>query len=238
MVDRQLAAGPPNYTPNYLDQLNPDEEHNAGGDCINPKCKRDFTQADKNDIVAGDGWFTCPTCDTTYNYYSELASKSNPGGMTRAGLTMKQVGDIGEAVVTRLGNVPGIGEVTWVSSDYNDPIDAVIGGYACEIKTNHSEATPRFKLGGAHEVLEKKIKAEEWGLPPALIGVRLNFYSDKADIFFRPQLTDTWVGNPQLSHIAKVDFSDLNPYKNPSEVPAAQYLPDDDETPAKDEFPF
>jgi len=235
MVDNMSS---PSYTPNYLDQLNPDEVHNEGGDCINPKCDYEFTPEDKSDITNASGWFTCPKCDHTYNYFSEAASKSSPGGMTKAGLTMKQVGDIGESVVTRLGDVPGIGQVTWVAPDYNEPIDAVIGGYACEIKTNHSESTPRFKLGGAHEVLEKKIKAEELGLPPALVGVRLNFYSDKADIFFRPQLTDTWIGNPQMYHVAKVDFSDLNPYKSPSEVPSPQDLPDDDETPATSQFPF
>jgi hypothetical protein len=228
----------PQYVPTFLEALNPDETHNAGGDCINPKCNYEFTDADKSEIARNNGWFTCPNCDWTYNYYSEVASKSNPGGMTRAGLTMKQVGDIGQTVVTRMGDVPGVGEVTWISEDYTDPIDAIIGGYACEIKTNHSESTPRFKLGGAHEVLDKKLKAEEFGLPPALIGVRLNFYSDMADIFFRPQLTDTWIGNPQMFHIAKVDFTDLNPYKSPSEVPPPDQLPEDDETPPKDEFPF
>ena len=235
-MDSKLST--PLYTPTYLDALNPNEQHNAGGDCINPKCQYEFTAEDKDDINRSRGWFTCPRCDHTYNYFSETANKSNPGGMTRAGLTMKEVGDMGEQVVTRLGTVPGVGEVTWVSPDYKSPIDAIIGGYACEIKTNHSESSPRFKLGGSHEVLEKKIKAEELGLPPALIGVRLNFYSDKADIFFRPQLTDTWIGNPQMDHVAKVDFSDLNPFKNPSEVPAPQFLPDDDETEPHDEFPF
>jgi hypothetical protein len=68
--------------------------------------------------------------------------------------------------------------------------------------------------------------------------VRLNFYTDKADIFFREGLTDTWIGNAQLMHVATVDFTNLNPFKNPSDVPPASELPDDDSTPPVDDIPF
>lgn len=68
-------------------------------------------------------------------------------------------------------------------------------------------------------------------LVPALVGVRLNFYTDKADIFFREGLTDTWIGNKLLQHISTEDFSDLNPFKTPQDVPPSSELPEDDETP-------
>jgi hypothetical protein len=52
-------------------------------------------------------------------------------------------------------------------------------------------------------------------------------------------MTDTWIGNPQMQHVAKVDFKNLNPYKDPYEVPPSNMLPDDDSTPGPDDdIPF
>lgn len=232
-------SGPPQYVNPYLQQLNPAEQHNAGGDCINPKCDYQFSPQDKNEVAQMDGDFTCPKCDRSYNYYYDN-DKYAPGGFTNSGLSMKAMGAIGEQVVHHMSALPGIGNITWYAADYHSPIDFIIGKYGCEVKTNHSESQPRFKVGGAAEREAKIEMAKRMGVNPALLGVRLNFYTDLADIFFRPQLTDTWIGNPQLQHVAKVGFQDLNPYRNPNDVPPPQSLPDDDSTPASDsgEFPF
>lgn len=47
-----------------------------------------------------------------------------------------------------MGQLPGVGTITTIFELKNNPIDAIIGSYGVEIKTNHSEAQPRFKLGG------------------------------------------------------------------------------------------
>jgi len=228
----------------FLNGLYPNEVHGLEGDCINPKCDYQFTQADRNEIAWSDGWFTCPKCDWTYNYYQDFIP--GQGGYTKSGLTMTQMGDIGETLIERMGNVPPLGAVTWVSSDYNFPIDAIIGDHGGEIKTNHSSAQPRFKISGKVEIngqtmpgrQGKYLYCEQNHLLPALVGVRLNFYTDKADVFVQPNgFKDTWIGSGSLVHAGTVDFTDLNPYKRPEDVPPANDLPQDDSTPAV-EFPF
>lgn len=234
------TSGPPKYVDPYLQNLNPNEVHTVGGDCINPKCDYTFTPQDKQEIEQFDGAFTCPKCDRSYNYLIDY--RDTPGGYTRAGLTMKDMGRIGEQVIAHLGAIPSLGDITWWAQDYHSPIDFLIGPFGCEVKTNHSEASPRFKVGGAAEREAKIQMAKSLGAIPSILGVRLNFYTDTADVFFRPQLTDTWIGNPALRHVAKVGFRDLNPYKHPHDVPPSNNLPDDDSTPAKnnpeDQFPF
>lgn len=212
----------PTTVDTYLNDLvGPNEQHEAdpNGHCINPKCRAMFGEED----VDSNGIATCPKCFTEQNIHQDASS---PGGTTRAGLTLKQMGSIGEQVVSRMGELPGVGTITWMSPDYHFPIDAIVttqkGRFGCEIKTNHSQAQERFKVGGKAERQEKIKYCLTNGLKPALIGVRLNFYTDKAYIFFREGLTDTWVGNPKMMHVATLDFSDLNPFKSPD--PQAQAL--------------
>lgn len=233
-----VGSNPPQYVQPYLQTLNPNEIHNVGGHCLNPKCDYEFTSEDEKEINSMNGWFTCPKCDSTYNVYTSGA-KDSPGGYTLAGLSMTEMGDIGESIINRMVNIPGVGTVIWWGQGAMGALDFVIGDYGVELKTNHSEAQPRFKLGGGYEVARKKAEAINAGYIPAMLGIRLNFYTDKADIFFRPEMIDTWIGNPQLKHIAKVDFTEFNPYKNPEDVPSARKLPDDDSTPAPDaDIPF
>jgi hypothetical protein len=229
---------PPRYLTPYLEQLNPGEIHNIGGECLNPKCNYVLSDQDRAEVDRNEGWFTCPKCDRTYNFYTDQ-NINGPGGYTRSGLSMSTMGQIGEEVVHRMGHVPGVGDITWWAGGLQSPLDFIIGPYGVEVKTNHSEAAQRFKLGGAQEVEDKRQMAIQEGVTPAFIGVRLNFYTDVADLFFRPQLTDTWIGNPLMPHIAKVDFSQLNPYKHPEDVPQPTQLPDDDSTPPVDaDVPF
>lgn len=212
----------PPYVEDYLSEIaGPNEQHeaNPNGHCMNPKCRATFGEED----VDSNGIATCPECFMEQDTHQDTNS---PGGTTRAGLTLKQMGDIGEKVVARMGELPGVGVISWVSPDYNHPIDAIVasqrGNFGCEIKTNHSQAQERFKVGGKIERQEKIKYCLTNGLKPALIGVRLNFYTDKAYIFFREGLTDTWIGNAKMMHVATLDFSDLNPFKSPD--PQAQAL--------------
>jgi hypothetical protein len=232
-----LARGDNSYriqrAQTFLGDLYPDETHNAGGDCINPKCDYHLNQADRDQMDSAGGWFTCPKCDKTYNYYDNFDFDKTPGGRNRVGLTPGEMGQIGETIIERMKFVPGVGKITWVSTEYNFPIDMIIGEYGVEIKTNHSEAQPRFKLGGGQERQAKIKYCEDNNLKQGFIGVRLNFYTDQADIFFRPQFTDTFIGQAAMTHIGSVNFADLNPFRDPEDVPPPSELPTSDED---DEF--
>lgn len=228
----------------WQNQQYPNEAHGLPGDCINPKCDYVFTADDVREMEDYSGWFTCPQCGLSYNYLDESEKK-----YTRAGLTLDEMGRLGENIVEGMGEIPGVGQITQVFGLKSNPIDAIIGPYGVEIKTNHSEAQARFKMGGENIWIpelkrtvrpkeSKEYYCQQHGLIPALVGVRLNFYSDKADIFFREGMTDTWIGNKQLQHVATVDFSALNPFPNPENVPPASELPDDDSTPPADDIPF
>lgn len=216
----------------WLNQLYPTEVHSVGGDCVNPKCDYEFTPQDEAEIAQDSGWFTCPKCNLTYNYLDESERRYN-----RVGMSPTEMGDIGEKVVEGMGTIPILGSISWASHDRTFPIDLIAGEYGVEVKTNHSEAQPRFKMGGGaygpnQDKIPAKVKAEycfQNGLRPALVGVRLNFYHNTADIFVRPDsFTDTWIGAAALQHAATVDFTALNPYKNPHDVPPPSSLPEDD----------
>ena len=145
-----------------------------------------------------------------------------PGGQTRSGLTLSDMGRIGQDVVKRAA-LPGF-TFKHEFTENNWPVDHIWTDengqdHGMEIKTNHSLAQPRFKLGDAAERTKKIKYCAENGLRQGLIGVRLNFHNDTADVFHRPQFTDTWVGAPTMTHLGTYDFSDLNPFKSPGEVP-------------------
>lgn len=215
----------------WLNQMYPAEVHGLGGDCINPKCDYEFTAQDEAVMAQDSGWFTCPQCDQTYNYLDTEVRHN------KVGMTPMEMGNIGEKIVEQMGTIPLLGPITWVSNEYTSPLDMIAGPYGVEIKTNHSEAQPRFKLGGGayskylnkNPLKEKTEYCFQNGLQPALLGVRLNFYYDTADIFVRlNSFTDTWISNAELEHVATLDFSDLNPYKRPEDVPPPSEMPEDD----------
>lgn len=218
----------------FYNGLYPQEEHNAGGDCMNPRCDYVLTPQDWQDVEMSSGWFTCPKCGYSYNYLDPSYSEyGKPGGRTRAGLTTTQMGTIGEEIIQTMGSVPTLGQIITLFPEYTNPIDAIIGKFGVEIKTNHSEAQARFKIGGepvrgASSRADKIRYCEENNLQPALVGVRLNFYTSKADVFARPGLVDTWIGNPLMPHVGTVDFTSLNPFPDPQDVPPPAELPSDD----------
>ena len=164
---------------------------------------------------------------------------------------MASMGQIGEEAIKQFANeqgeIPGVGKIIWESPDYQDPIDLVAGQYAIEAKTLHSESYPRFKIaadpgsgGRRPDVIAKKHErmaqlSQHLGIPlyPAMIGVRLNFYTNRADFFFAPEYKDRMM--TVMTHLGSWDFSSLNPFKNPEDV-AQQALPAQGETDA--DIPF
>lgn len=235
MQHEGMGVTRPSYVDSYLEGLTgPNEQHTVdpGAHCENPKCGYHFTPQDEAQIQQQHGEFTCPRCGWTQSIYGNEPTLNTwsqgqsiaPGGRTNSGLTPTEMGRIGEQIVLRMGELPGVGPITPASDQYTYPIDCIVttqqGKFGCEIKSNHSTAQERFKITG-----NPKGKARwclENGLKPALIGVRLNFYTDKAYIFFREGFTDTWISNAAMLHIATVDFADLNPFKSPD--PQAQAL--------------
>lgn len=238
----------PKYVDTYLEGLAPNELHESPQrtgqlHCVNPKCTHEFT-SDELAYTNSDGFLNCPMCgfsnliEDPYNATRPFMKAEpgqgqlgkpyqfNPGGRTRSGLTLKEMGDIGEEIVLRMAEIPGIGPIQSASDDYQYAVDAIIDGqkgkFGVEIKTNHSQAQERFKIGGKVERQAKITYCLTHGLKPALIGVRLNFFTDKAYIFFREGLTDTWVGNNRMIHVGTFDFSDLNPFKSPDPQAQAQ----------------
>jgi len=224
----------------YLEEIaGPNEQHHIdpSAHCINPKCGYHFNDQDIAQLEASGGEFTCPRCGTTSNYLNDAKSHIpdpdgsgkavlNPGGNTRSGLTMSQMGQIGEQLVLGLGDLPGIGAPEPASDSYNFPIDIVIvgnrGKFGVEVKSCHSQAQERFKVGDKAEKEEKLAYCAANGLKPAIILVRLNFFTDKAYVFFREGMTDTWISNKQMTLVGTYDFSHLNPFKSPD--PQAQAL--------------
>jgi hypothetical protein len=243
-----------NRAQGILQTMYPNEEHNVGGDCPNPKCPYTFTPQDHLDIKRLGGWFDCPNCGSEYNLYDDAYNgyDSKPGGYTRAqGLTTGEMGLIGENIVAKLGSIEGVGQIIQRLGQGGGPhasVDFIIGPYGVEVKTNHSESQPRFKIGGERvmgangKVSARQAKIEycqQNNLIPAILGVRLNFRTDMAGIWFRPQMTDSWIGNEGLQHIADVNFAEFNPFRNPEDVPPDGYLPEDDEQGAPyDDIPF
>lgn len=243
----------PNVSPgqqraiNYLNEIYPNEIHNVGGDCPNPKCDYQLTPQDYQNIQMDHGWFVCPKCGMSFNMYYDTGATGQPGGYTRAvGLSMTQMGQIGEQVVAQMGEVPTMGKIIQYYGEtlYFNPIDFQIGPYGVEVKTIHSEAaTQRFKItGGGTRSRQDAINGMvdfciAHDLKPGLVGVRLNFYTDVADIFARQGIADTWIGSRNMPHVASVNFKSLNPYKDPSEVPPPGEMPDDDQSTDAD-IPF
>lgn len=217
----------------YMDNIRPNEQFGVGGDCMNPKCNYHFNAQDIADIERDSGWFTCPQCQQSYNLYD--GATAQPGGWTRSGLTMTAMGQIGEQCIVKMGQLPNVGKVLhyYGAEIYNNPIDFIIGPYGVEVKAIHSEAQQRFKINagkGAAISVERRVEfCRQNGLTPGLVGVRLNFYTDMADVFFRQGFVDTWIGNPKMTYEGEVNFADINPFKNPEDVPPPSELPQGDE---------
>lgn len=227
----------------------PNESHGINADCPNPYCDYMITPQDVEHAEHTGGAFECPKCRWQYDLSPYLWGDNRE--RTRSGMSLQSMGQLGEDVVKKFvdenGGIPGLGELLWESPDYHDPIDIVAGDYALEVKSLHSESFPRYKIAadpgsGARraDVIQKKHQrlAElsqhlEKPLYPGLLGVRLNFYTNRADLFFAPEYKDRMM--TAMQPVGYTDFSNLNPFPNPEDVTSMQ-LPPQGET--SEEFPF
>ena len=228
----------PNHTMDWLNTNKPDEAFGQESDCINPKCEHNWTDEEQLDL-AKYGDTICPDCGMMQNRNgtagpiedaeNDSMTRGKPtnklpgGGFARSGLPIIQMGNIGEKLVARAQTLP-CGQVTHHfggAGVYNNPVDFTTvdqhgNPWGVEVKTIDARSGPRFKLGGAGEVKKKVAYCQEHGLRQGLIGVRLNFYTDEADLFWRPQFTDPYLGDKTMTHVGTLNFADLNPFRDPA----------------------
>jgi len=219
----------PNHTMDWLKSVKPDEEFGHQSDCISPKCNHDWNDEERHQL-SQYGEIVCPQCGTQQTIhgqvgpYDDFQNPQDPGkGGTRSGIDRKMMGDIGEKLVERANNLP-CGRITHnfqAAGAYNNPVDFTTvdqhgNQWGVEVKAIDSRATPRFKLGGAAEVGAKVKYCFDHQLRQGLVGVRLNFFTDEADLFWRPQFTDPYLGDTTMQHIGTLNFADLNPFRDPA----------------------
>jgi len=240
-------------------KLWPGEVHGVEGDCPNPYCDYKLTSQDISDAEWAGGNFTCPNCGWKWNIGTEMWDDTNRT-QTRSGMSLTEMGKLGEEVVKQyakeMNGLPGLGQLLWESPTYNDPIDLVAGDYALEVKSLHSESFPRFKIAAdpgqindegnkmtrsevirkKHERMQELSTHLERPLSPGVLGVRLNFYTNRADFFFAPEYKDRMMS--AMQHVGYTDFSSLNPFKRPEDVQKST-LPAQGETVGDDsDIPF
>ena len=231
-----IRSRQPKYVQKWVEQTHgPDEFQGHVSDCINPKCQHHWTPEEQHSL-AQYGQIKCPRCGLLQNmeggvggwedrdhYIEGPYSRGNrPGGGTRSGLSLSEMGNLAQQIVKR-SDLPGF-QFKHEFTENNWPIDHIWtdqhgNDWGMEIKAAHHQAQPRFKLGDSYERNKKIQYCAENGLRQGLLGVRMNFATNKADIFHRPQFTDTWIGAPTMRHLGTVDFEDLNPFKDPNQIP-------------------
>jgi hypothetical protein len=189
--------------------------------CRNPACWYYIAPQEFEDMEDQDYYFSCPVCKRTYplmdanpftmhngvaigNQYEspEAEGIANRNWETTVGLTMKELGDLGEDVVQNLKVIPGYGPITWWSPSYNNPIDGGTKDHAIEVKTicidikNH-----RFIPGGPDRKQAMIAKAQELGYSVILgVLVILDFRTSLADVYTMEMPVGPWVtqGNRQV----------------------------------------
>lgn len=228
----------------------PNENHGISSDCPNPYCDYMMTDDDWNAIEFSRGYFDCPKCG--WRSYMPEAMGESTRQRTRSGMSLSDMGSLGEEIVfDHLQKQPfTIGQLVWKSPTYNDPIDAVIGQFAAEIKSLHSEAFPRVKIaadpsfknrGDTIRAKEQRVRElqAQLGTPleGSMLAVRINFFNNRADFFHAVGFKDRLL--TAMEHIATTDFTHLNPFSNPADVPAVAEMEEQGWTVSEDDgIPF
>lgn len=227
----------------------------------NTPCTFQISPEAQSHVTNNGGYYTCPNCKESHDLLSELPwhgsqnredfeKDFSAGGGTRIGLDPKSQGDIGEALVKQLGELPGYGPIVWHSEVYNSPLDMATKEWGIEVKTLGYDAIHhRFIPGRPHEKQEKNSMSLARGYKGVLgVLVLLNYRTSKADIYAKEYPVDPVTGKgvgafrsygaPHL--LAEVPFK--NPYMQPDHPapisatspvppPTGDFLGVDDEIP-------
>jgi hypothetical protein len=191
------------------------------------------------------GYYTCPVCHKSYNLVHELPSLAVPeevaqhnydeyrGGTSISGLTVGEIGQIGEDLVEHMGELPGYGPIVWWHSGGStgqSPLDGATKDWGIEVKTLSMDAkNHRWIPGDVYEKARKDEHAATLGTKGVLgILVLLNFRNNLADIYVREMpKVQTFRSNMAQHLIAEVPFK--NPYMdphNPSPVGVSEGVPE------------
>jgi len=170
----------------------------------------------------------CPNCGISPDQASDLsqgiyAMQQTPGGSTRAGLSMREQGALGENLLQKLGEIPGYGKITmWhdQSGSDNSPLDGAVGEWGIEVRTyNADNQALQFNIHPDEKIRKNQAAAEAGYKGILAIIVALDFRRSLADIYVRPFTLEPWGmwHGKQMSGVSFYRPSDQ--YKLISEVP-------------------
>lgn len=233
--------------------------------CHNGSCDFWISPEAQTSVEKSGGYYSCPRCLKSYNMMYELpwshpdaGDNYDPTRTSPSGLTVTEVGDIGEKLVEGLKQLPGYGPITWWHSGGvtgASPLDGATKDWGIEVKTILADALHhRFIAGGnrprAGETYpEKEMKnkeAEKMGKLGVLgLLVILDMRRSVADIYAKEMPLAGWTNSTgrQINGVAHFRSNSANhllaevPFKNPYMDPSHP-APQSPETSPKDEIPF
>lgn len=224
-------------------------EHMGYVKCHTPTCPFMLSPETVKRVESSTGYYTCARCRKTYNLMNEWPAYGvspeeaemnartdyeegntfTPGGGTRSGQTLADVGQIGENVVEAMGEIPGYGPITWWhhgGAAVNSPIDGATDHWAIEVKSvDVTSLNHRFIAGGTrrwtpngpsyNEIAQKEKAAEEMG-KDGLLGVLVivNFYTSTADVYVKSFPAGSKFGH-FYTHTAEKLVAKGVPFRNP-----------------------
>lgn len=134
-------------------------------------------------------------------------------------ISAQDIHNIAKAVVFTAGELATVGKI---SALYNVNLDAIADRgdiqFGIKIYGNHSNAQERFKIGSDAYRQSLFHECRQLQCQPALIGVCLDFYTNKAYVYFAEELEADWVPFNRMRHVLTTDFHIYNPFFRPAPI--------------------
>jgi hypothetical protein len=192
--------------------------------CGNPSCSHLVETKDLDTVE-------CPAGHVT-DLRHEAEKRSDPGGWTHSGLSLTELGRLGEEVLFELADLGELGVIDpdrWIP-ELRLPLDGfTVQGHGIEVKSCDAVCAARaYNPGGKKDKARKREFAAKEGAE-FIIGafVRLDFRTSTAEIHLR-----CWRGEIKYYSIgdndvpfAVVDFTHLNPFVQQEEEKRTTEIP-------------
>jgi hypothetical protein len=221
-------------------------EHLGYVKCHTPTCPFLLSPETVKRIESTTGYYTCARCRQSYHLMNEWppygvspeeaemnartdferGNSFNPGGGTRSGNTLSDVGQIGEDLIEQMKQIPGYGPITWwhgASARDPSPLDGTTQDWGIEVKTIDKTAlNHRFIAGGRqrnqggtrNEIESKEHAAQELGKQGILgILVIIDYYTSTADVYVKPMPIGKY--GHFYTHTAEALVAKGVPFRNP-----------------------
>lgn len=207
--------------------------------CRNPRCDFHISPEAQQDIPM-HGEYDCPRCQSRYYPYGTVPfardqetalgtpvpkTKRKMNGITHSGLSLTEIGQLGEDLIQEQGQLPGYGPFTWWSPVYHSPLDGAVEDWGIEVKAIDKQGKHQKFVAGKPFYREQKNKmAATMGKKGVLsVLVVLDFVRSVADVYVREHLLEPWrAGNGKMvTGIANYHKSQAPrileeiPFKNP-----------------------